>query len=763
MGIFKRNLWMLFWLVVAVGVLVLSFILTSIWQSTLRAQEAHHQSRVQLISQSAINVLRTQELILDVAAAELVRQDLVNATPEVLPFLDNIMEASPALAGFGMALPDGQLVKVTSTVDVSLMPNLLEQEESRDGFQRAMESDRLVVGRTYYLPAVGAWIIPARKAIRDASGQVIAVMSAGIRADGEKGVFGNNLHTGADDSVMIFREHDGYLQFMSSEGVTPDMYAHIQRTPEQREEDRQGLIAANDASLEELKVSPEPSIYYSHRDGDTFIGGAWYSPDYELWIVSESNIRSVWSTFLDRALVLLAVFVALFFLLFYLVRQIERAEKKRRSALMYQSRHDDLTSLLNRVGMIDQIQQLVNRDEGFGVVLLDIDNFRGINDRFGQEHGDKVLNEFARCLRELTSEQYGASRLGGDEFAVISRIREPEKLLAFCSDLLRGLARHMATGPLGLQLGASVGAAAFPDHGDSFNSVIRGAHLALYQAKRTRNDVCLYRNEFEAGYLRRVHIEQRLRGAIHQGRIFMAYQPQLDACGRVVGVEALARWDDEELGYVPPNEFVEVAESCGLMVELGNYVLGRSLSDFRTILDQARMPLELSVNISAMQFMQSGFAELVFSELQKHGVHPHYLTLEITETVFMAGFDQVIPVLEHLRREGISLSMDDFGTGYSSLSLLRKLPIDELKIDKSFVDNIIDDEPARNMVESIIAIGKNHRMRLVAEGVEEQAQFSKLVAMGCGRFQGYLFSRPVPASNVASVVRQCNDKAMPSV
>lgn len=732
MGIFKRNLWMLFWLVVAVGVLVLSFILTSIWQSTLRAQEAYHQSRVQLISQSAINVLRTQELILDVAAAELVRLDLVNATPEVLPFLDNIMEASPALAGFGMALPDGQLVKVTSTVDVSLMPNLLEQEESRDGFQRAMESDRLVVGRTYYLPAVGAWIIPARKAIRDASGEVIAVMSAGIRADGEKGVFGSNLHTGADDSVMIFREHDGYLQFMSSEGVTPDMYAHIQRTPEQREEDRQSLIAANDASVEELKVSPEPSIYYSHRDGDTFIGGAWYSPDYELWIVSESNIRSVWSTFLDRA-------------------------------LMYQSRHDDLTSLLNRVGLIDQIQQLVNRDEGFGVVLLDIDNFRGINDRFGQEHGDKVLGEFARCLRELTSEQYGASRLGGDEFAVISRIREPEKLLAFCNDLLRGLARNMATGPLRLQLGASVGAAAFPDHGDSFNSIIRSAHLALYQAKRTRNDVCLYRNEFEAGYLRRVHIEQRLRGAINQGRIFMAYQPQLDADGRVVGVEALARWDDEELGYVPPNEFVEVAESCGLMMELGNYVLDRSLADFRTILDQARMPLELSVNISAMQFMQSGFAELVLSELQKHGVHPHYLILEITETVFMAGFDQVIPVLEHLRREGISLSMDDFGTGYSSLSLLRKLPIDELKIDKSFVDNIIDDESARNMVESIIAIGQNHRMRLVAEGVEEQAQFSTLVAMGCGRFQGYLFSRPVPASDVASVVRQCNDKAAPSV
>lgn len=730
------------------------YILTSVWQSTLSAQEAHHQSRVQLISQSVMNVLRTQELILDVAAAELVRSDRINPTPEVLPLLDTIMEASPVLTGFGLAMPDGQLVKMTSTVDFSLMPNLLEQEESRDGFLRTMASDRLVVGHTYFLPAVNAWIIPARKAVRDENGEVIAVMSAGIRADGELGVFGSNLHTGVDDSVMIFREHDGYLQFMSSEGVTPEVFAAIHRTPEQRMADSQRLTEANNATIEELKASSVPSLYYNQRDGDTFIGGTRYLADYGLWVASESNIRGVWRSFLERGSILVLVFAALFSVLFYLVRRIERAEGKRRSALMYQSRHDDLTSLLNRVGLIDQIQQRVSSGESFGVVLLDIDNFRGINDRFGQEHGDKVLREFARCLRGLTRDQLGVSRLGGDEFAVVSRIQGPEQLLTFCNDLLHGLARDMASGPLRLQLGASVGAAVCPDHGDSFNSIIRSAHLALYQAKKTRNDVCLYRTDLEAGYLRRVHIEQRLRGAINQQRIYMMYQPQLDAASRVVGVEALARWNDEELGYVPPDEFVEVAESCGLIVELGNYVLDRSLADFRSILDQARTPLDLSVNISAMQFMQAGFGDLVLSELKKHGVHPQYLTLEITETVFISGFDQVLPVLEKLKDAGVSLSMDDFGTGYSSLSLLRKLPIDELKIDKSFVDNIIVDEPARNMVESIIAIGQNHRMRLVAEGVEDRAQFSALVAMGCGRFQGYFFSRPVLAPEIAPVVKR---------
>lgn len=760
MTIFNRNLWMLFWFVVAIGVLILFFILTSMWESTLRTQESHHQSRVQLISQSVTNVLRTHELILDVAAAELVRSDLINHTREVPPFLDDIMDASSALAGFGMAMPDGELVKVTSSVDIHQAPNLLEQEASRDGFQRALESDRLIVGRTYFLAAVNAWIIPARKAVRNENGDVVAVMSAGIRADGDTGVFGKNMHVGPDDSVVIYREHDGYLQFMSKEGSSPEMYTSTHEVPEPHEVDWVDDIGAGENILEVVKARPVPSTYYRERGGENYIGAAWYSPDYELWIISESNDRVVWADFVKRGSILLAVFSALAVLLFILVLHIERAEKERRSALMYRSRHDDLTSLLNRVGLIDQIQELVKDGENFGVILLDIDNFSGINDRFGQDHGDKVLTEFARCLAELARDQYSVARLGGNEFAVVSPVRNPSKLLALCNDLLKSLIREISSGPLRLQLGVTLGAAVSPEHGGSFNSIIRSAHLALYQAKKARNDVCLYRKDLEAEHLRRVHIEQRLRVAIKNQELFMAYQPQLDDSGRVVGMEALARWNDAELGYVPPNEFVEVAEACGLMIDLGNYVLDRSLADFRVIVDQVHAPLELSVNISTMQFIQPGFGDFVLAKLKKHNVHPRQLTLEITETVFISGFEQVLPVLEQLRGAGINLSMDDFGTGYSSLSLLRKLPIDELKIDKSFVDSINDDERARNMVESIIAIGQNHRMRLVAEGVEEAAQFKTLIAMGCGRFQGYLFSRPVRAEELLTVINECNARVI---
>jgi len=228
----------------------------------------------------------------------------------------------------------------------------------------------------------------------------------------------------------------------------------------------------------------------------------------------------------------------------------------------------------------------------------------------------------------------------------------------------------------------------------------------------------------------------------------MAYQTQVDAHGQVIGMEALARWHDNELGYVPPNEFVSVAEASGLMVQLGDYVLDHSLADFSLLPRSEEAPLELSVNISVLQIMQPGFAESVLDKLDYHQVAPSELTLEITETLFMSGHTKILPVLNQLRSAGIRFSMDDFGTGYSSLSLLRTLPIDELKIDKSFIDHINADQQSRNMVESIVAIAGNHGMELVAEGVEHKSQADALIAMGCRRFQGFYFSRPVPIERV---------------
>jgi EAL domain-containing protein (putative c-di-GMP-specific phosphodiesterase class I) len=233
----------------------------------------------------------------------------------------------------------------------------------------------------------------------------------------------------------------------------------------------------------------------------------------------------------------------------------------------------------------------------------------------------------------------------------------------------------------------------------------------------------------------------------------MAYQPQVDSTGRVVGIEALLRWQDEQLGSVSPADFVEVAEKSGLMMQLGEFVIQTSLRDFRGLRSKVTQPVDLAINISVIQFTQPGFFDDVMSALETHDVSPRELLLEITETLFIDLFEQALETITKLRQAGVRISMDDFGTGYSSLSLLRKLPLDELKIDKGFIDCILEDQRAAKMIESIVLIAQSHDMELVAEGVEEQAQAEMLIRFGCQRFQGFYFSRPEAMSQIYERLR----------
>ena len=612
----------------------------------------------------------------------------------------------------------------------------------------------MVLGRSYYFNRIQQWIIPVRKALRSDQGEVVAVLSSAVKLEGPDAIFRNRLDIESPDTTVLLRERDGYVQYMSRVGVTPEIYSRIHRSEAQREVVREAIRESNQLSDEEIRSVDKALGYFQTRDGIEFAGATFFDPRYELWIISESNLEPVKQDFLKKVGLWVILFLVIMTILFYLFRRISRAEQERRDALFHQARHDALTNLVNRVGLIDLVQEKISEARPFSIVLLDIDNFRGINDHFGQEHGDQVLVEVAHCLREIAVDEHLVTRLGGDEFAVISDISSAPELGDFCRHLLREMVRRMASGPLKLQLGASVGAAIYPNHGDTFNRIVRSAHLALYEAKRSRNEVCLYRSEFEAEYLRRVEIEQRLRAAIKNGEVYLLYQPQCRGNGQIIGMEALARWRDSKLGDVPPSEFVSVAETSGLMKPLGDFVLDRSLREFSQLDLEGAESLELSINVSVVQFMQPGFVSMVLNRISHYGVDPERLTLEITETLFMSGHSRVMPVLRRLREAGIRLSMDDFGTGYSSLSLLRKLPLDELKVDKSFVDGILEDPQARKMVESIIAIARNHEMDLLAEGVESKAQLESLVAMGCERFQGYYFSRPVALDDIRRMLKR---------
>lgn len=742
LAILRRNLWTLFFLTLLGGLALLCALLFFRWQGLIADEKLYQKARVELVAQSVDSVLRTQELVLDVIGRELLNKDNMLSGSRQIPFLDSILAANPLLVGFGLARPDGTLVRVSTNLDLSTLPNLRDDPETRESFLQALSSKVMVVGRTYFVDAMGAWVIPIRKAIRSETGEVLAVMTAGMRLDGAGSVLSKTLHDSAADRVLLFREADGFVQFMSAEGVGPQQYSKIRVPVDEREKNRTAFEKDLGLSVEEVMRRNDSVVVRTLRPGGDYLTAAIFNERYQLWTISETSFVPLHREFSESLMQYLLVFLVVGVVFYRGFRIIDSAEKKRRQELSYLSKHDDLTGLLNRSGLLDCIADLLPDKKPFCLVVVNIDNFKGINDRFGLETGDEALLEFSRRLAELVESRDDLARLSGDEFAIVtsnSSLREVERT---CLSLANDLARAFEVGRLTLQVTASMGVASFPEHGDSLSKVIRSAHLALYEAKQSRNDVCVYRTEMEMAYLRRLSVEQRLRYGLASGALYMAYQPQVDETKKTVGLEALVRWSDEELGFVSPAEFVEVAEKSGLMLPLGRFVVETSIREYSLLRGSIGRSMDLAINISVIQFRQPDFVETVLGALHVHDVPPTELVLEITETLFMSDFEKVLRTIERLREHGIRISMDDFGTGYSSLSLLRKLPIDELKIDKSFVDTILEDEKAANMVRSIIAIARSHNMELVAEGVEEEAQARVLIEMGCRRFQGYFFSRP---------------------
>ncbi len=752
MAALKSNIWTLYFLIVIVGVALLGVSLQQRWQETLSDETAHQLSRAELISQSVHSLFRTQELVLDVVGRELLDSGEPLEERREMPLLDSILSVNPALVGFGLARPDGTLVRISTNMDTSRLPNLLENPSTAEGFRQALESDVMVVGRTYYMDALGAWLIPIRKALRADDGSVVAVMTAGLEIGAEGSVLGQDLHDGPEDSVILFREADKYVQVMSREGATPERYSALQINEERLSAQRRDFEERTGKTMADIMASPEAVYFHMTRDQRDYLIASTFDARYQIWTVSETRFAPLYRDFMGTLVTYVIGFVLGAWLLYLLFRVIDRAEGERREELLYRARHDDLTGLLNRAGLLDRLEGRLSQARPFSLVVINIDNFSGINDRFGLEYGDHTLVEFGQRLERLAERHDDLARLGSDEFAIVTPNTNIPSLTDACRALVEDLAQIFEVGGLRLQVGASVGVARYPEDGDSLSKLIRSAHLALYEAKQSRNAVCVYKAEMETAYLRRLNVEQRLRYGLASHALYMVYQPQVNDAGETIGLEALVRWQDEELGFVSPAEFVDVAEKSGLMIPLGNFVLDTSLREFRQLIDKVQLPLDLAINISVIQFCQPGFVDTVLNALKTHDVSPSSLVLEITETLFMGNFDQVLQTICDLRSHGIRLAMDDFGTGYSSLSLLRQLPLDELKIDKSFVDGIVEDEKVANMVRSIVAIARSHNMSLIAEGVEEQAQAQALIKMGCLRFQGYCFSRPVAMADIRQML-----------
>ncbi len=333
-------------------------------------------------------------------------------------------------------------------------------------------------------------------------------------------------------------------------------------------------------------------------------------------------------------------------------------------------------------------------------------------------------------------------------------MRNEQELLAQAEKIMQEVSKPYIIGQFNFAIGASIGIAKYPEHGDTLDMLLRASDIAMYEAKKHKNSVRLFASTRQEGYLNRVTLEQTLRQALGKQELYMVYQPQMNHEGHMYGVEALVRWNSKELGLVPPDKFIPVAEASGLMPKLGDFIMKRTLEEMKALQEEMGVPFQVSLSISIKQFKEASFLTKLTKEIEHIKLTNIVLCLEITESLFIEDIEYLLPLLEKIRSMGLYISMDDFGTGYSSLSILRKLPIDELKIDKSFVDTLIEDITAEKMVQNIISIGKNLELAILAEGVETKAQEAKLKTLGCDRFQGYLYAKPLSYEDLKAFVKE---------
>lgn len=435
--------------------------------------------------------------------------------------------------------------------------------------------------------------------------------------------------------------------------------------------------------------------------------------------------------------------------------------KKKEEILYNMEYYDSLTGLPNRSLFTDRLKmalaQSKRNNEMCALIILDLDNFKAINDTLGHSVGDMLLKQVAEKIKGYLREVDTVARIGGDEFIIIQpQIKDISDATRAADRILRKFQQPWILEGKEYYITASMGIGIYPNDGEDQQTIFKNADTALYRAKELgRNNYQLYTESMNQKVFQRLDIENSLRRAVEREEFVLFYQPQIDIRnGKIVGFEALLRWYHPDYGLVPPMEFIPIAEESGIIVSIGEWVLKTACMQNKKWIDSGLEPHLIAVNLSARQFQQNNVVEMIDRIRCEAGLGPELLELEITESTAMQDLDLTIDVVNQLRKKGIRVSLDDFGIGYSSLNYLKQLPIDTLKIDKSFVRDITANSKEEAIAKSVISLAHKLNLTVVAEGVETKEQLLFLKEEGCDKVQGYLFSKPLPAEEIEKMLRE---------
>ena len=436
------------------------------------------------------------------------------------------------------------------------------------------------------------------------------------------------------------------------------------------------------------------------------------------------------------------------------------ARKLAEERVQYLAYYDALTGLPNRTLLQDRLAKALagarRRKDKVAILFLDLDRFKDINDSLGHSVADLLLQEVAERLKTWAREQDTVARVGGDEFLIVlTGLKDVADAAVATERIVNLMTAEFVVQGHSLSIGCSVGISIFPEHGADGETLIKNADAAMYSAKDNgRNNFRFFTADMNAQVVERLTLENSLRLALDKKELFLVYQPQMDiATGRITGLEALLRWQHPDLGLVPPDKFIRIAENSGLILPIGEWVVRTACRQARKWQDEGLPAVSVAVNVSAIQFRQDGFCELIRRVLHETGLAPQYLELELTESLLLANANLMLSVVQELKAIGVTLAIDDFGTGYSSFSYLRQFRVSKLKIDRVFIRDVAVNPDDAAIASAIISMAKSLHLKVIAEGVEDEAQMSFLRAHQCDEIQGYYFSKPLAVDKVADKLR----------
>ena len=445
---------------------------------------------------------------------------------------------------------------------------------------------------------------------------------------------------------------------------------------------------------------------------------------------------------------------------FIAIKQDITKRKRAEERVQYLAYYDALTGLPNRTLLQDRLAKALagarRRKDKAAILFLDLDRFKDINDSLGHSVADLLLQEVAERLKTWAREQDTVARVGGDEFLIVlTGVKDVADAAVATERIVNLMTAEFVVQGHSLSIGCSVGISIFPEHGADGETLIKNADAAMYSAKENgRNRFQFFTEDMNAQVVERLTLENSLRLALDKKELFLVYQPQMDiATGRITGLEALLRWQHPDLGLVPPDKFIRIAENSGLIVPIGEWVVRTACRQARKWQDEGLPAVSVAVNVSAVQFRQEGFCELIRRALHETGLAPQYLELELTESLLLANADLMLSVVQELKAMGVTLAIDDFGTGYSSFSYLRQFRVSKLKIDRVFIRDVAVNPDDAAIASAIISMAKSLHLKVIAEGVEDEAQMSFLRAHQCDEIQGYYFSKPLAVDKVADKLR----------